>query len=661
MRCIWVALVALAVGCDDGGGAGAPDVPVRGPTDAGGLDAGPGGDQRPGDGGGADAEPTPDAGASLTACLAGHPDLVEVVDGAARAATDDEGLAWFVSPDAAAAWRVAVVDAAGAPLVGAHLGLAVGARSWTLVIDPAGQAPTAWTGALAAARVRLDAAAQAVGGVGEGDSEAGGALDGPACLAGARGVAVDSRHVPVGDALTARVARNWQGGPCAQDPASWAETCAAVDAMPAAFPASAGAALALRPARPATYGAAVAAFALDDPALDGCAAPLGRALVTWLPPGVEHPHRRRFGDLRIAYDALLRRLAGDPPPDGAAAAADVVRAYAALALVGGLVGADAVDAVEPAAGGLGRGSFAGAAEAVHAFAEAAGLAAERTLPAPYDALLLRGGALDVESVGLRPAAQSAEAMGLGDALAGCTVPAIATLEGPAATYDVEIAVGHMLDLLEAGLAPLEARWPPPDAGPPDAAPPVDAGVPDAAVRLDAAPPVDAAAPIDAAPPPDAAPDAAPAPDLGPRGPCEADPHEPDDRWQTVVVDGRRHPQNQRVIEGLTLTPGDEDWFSFETPLIALGLTARVEADPHCDGPSERVCVELQYYSWVFELLDDPPEPLGVPVCGDLRDGIQPPGHNRGALTGEPWIGGLLRVYREGDPQTTVPYRVRFFP
>ncbi len=147
MRCSWAVLVALgAAACDDGAaGEGAPDVPVRRPTDAGGVDLGPG-DQRPGDADLQDLGPTPDAGAELAACLAADPSLNAVVDGAARAPTDADGLAWFVAPDAAAAWRVAAVDATGAPLAGAHVGLAVGARTFALVVDAPGHAPTAWTG-----------------------------------------------------------------------------------------------------------------------------------------------------------------------------------------------------------------------------------------------------------------------------------------------------------------------------------------------------------------------------------------------------------------------------------------------------------------------------------------------------------------------------------
>lgn len=61
----------------------------------------------------------------------------------------------------------------------------------------------------------------------------------------------------------------------------------------------------------------------------------------------------------------------------------------------------------------------------------------------------------------------------------------------------------------------------------------------------------------------------------------------------------------------------------------------------------------------------PPAPCGalLPWGGglhfdavDLRPGGQP----AAALGDEPRIGGLLRVDRQGDPQTNVPYRVRCF-
>ena len=212
--------LALLVACDDSaGGGGAPDVPVRGPSDAGDGGAGPMV---------ADAEPIPDAGAALRACADDNAQVVVVSAGVARALTDAAGRAWLVDADQAIAWQVEVSDADGQALAGAAVGLAVGATGWTVLIDPADFAPAAWVGPLSGGTVSLDARAQALGGIGTGTRGGAAPLDGPGCLGAARAVTVRSRHVPVGEALAAWAAGNWIDGPCAADPASWAATCAAV-------------------------------------------------------------------------------------------------------------------------------------------------------------------------------------------------------------------------------------------------------------------------------------------------------------------------------------------------------------------------------------------------------------------------------------------------
>ena len=145
--------------------------------------------------------------------------------------------------------------------------------------------------------------------------------------------------------------------------------------------------------------------------------------------------------------------------------------------------------------------------------------------------------------------------------------------------------------------------------------------------------------------------------MGPE--CAADPEEPNYAWPPLVRN--RRARGGAELAGLTLLPGDEDWFVFEVENLSLNVHAEVRPGDHCAGWDERVCVDLWLYGWAAdEDLIDGPDHLRGPVCGRVSsspDSGAPFGVQ--SLAGEPWIAVLVHVYRDGAGDRPVAYELSF--
>lgn len=630
-------LAALLCSCSDGstpnGGprAGEEDVPRRViPTD---LD-GPPQDVPAADGGAGAADGT------VAACLAANG-----ITAGRRAQTDAQGRAALYDRATSAYVVLVALDAADRPLAGADLQLAVGAETWTAMVTAERQMPTLVNAARGPDPMAfgLDAKAQLHGGVAAAEGRTP-TVSPPDCLEPSLTIELHSRHIPVARGVARLVTAPWIDERC--DSAEWAPSCAPLEGFEARIDADATPGLVVRADANAVLGDLRGLAGLEDDwgalRAASCADALGAALVSWVEPGVAAALLARFRVVGQRLQLLLLRLSRDPPPDPASAGVAVADALAPLAQVAWLLRFGGLDVHAPGRGDAfaRRNALVGAADAVKAYT--AGLDLGLDLDAPYDWLLLDGEPKPIDGLAFR----LSDRPGLGDGV-DCSYAVVTDLTArPGPTIAVATAIAHMLDVLDAGATLIErSHWPvPPDVGPPDAGPPPDAGMdpPDGGVD-----------------PPDMA---APAPDMFvPMGPeCVADDEEPNPDWMPLVA--RRHPPGGGNLQNLTLMPGDDDWYVFETGNFSVNVRATVAPSDHCAGDrDQRICLDLWQWGWVYEeaLLDGGPDHLRGPFCGPASQMLASGQFGIRGLLGEPWIAILVHVYREDDGPNPAAYQLSF--
>ncbi len=607
----WLLSAALlVVGCTDPGGAGAE--PDPGPTRAQESDARPPVDAAP------DAS-APDEGADPCLEASGiAPGLL--------GQTDREGRLALYDPASGGYFVALVRDATDAPLPDARVAVAVGPRQWTALVSADGRAAVAAVGERGPAAVGVDAATQLLDGIGAVEGRA--AVErSPECLEGAWTVELHARLLRAEVAAARLVKAQWDGR-CPG--AEWGPACAVLEGLAGRLTPGGPGGLLLGGDTAPTFGAERGLRGLDvdwEGTRDAsCRGRLGHGLVSWLPEAESGPVADRLLDVYQRLQVLLIRLSREVPGDQEAAADEVGALLAAFARVAWMARSRAVD-VHPEDRGeafFAGSAFLAAVEAVRGYARGRALGVE--LEAPYHDLLL-GDAPSVDGLGWRASEGPASSWGLGDG-AACGVLAVVDLKASAGrSIGVARAVGHMLELLAAGAAEAEATfWPDtPDGVAPDAA--VDAGTPE----------------------PDAAPE-------GP--PCPDDEAEPNETWEALGE--ARRPPGGAVLEGLTLPPGDEDWFVFEAEHLHRVFVELSADDAGCGAPGPVVCVDMWLYTWGMAqgiIPGGPEHLLGGPACGDLRDRVAYREHPAVArrAQNEPWIAVLVRVYRDDDSPNHAAY------
>lgn len=595
--------------------------------------------------------PIPEAGAGDVAADATVADAADdaclrangITSGRA-ATTDDGGAAALFDPASGTYVTVSARGADDQPLAGAAVRLAVGAEAFAVLVRAPGQLPTYVQARREAGAVAfgVDAQTQLHDGVEAAQGRAP-AAEVPGCLSADLVVEVHSRHLPVTAGVARLVAAPWQDDRCQSD--EWAPTCAALEGLEARINPGAPAGLVLRGDDGATFGALAGLGALeaDWPRLrsDTCGDALDTALVGWVVPDEAEALLSRFRLVGQRLQLLLIRLSREPPPEAQAAGAAVADLLAPFAQVAWLVRLGGVD-LHPTDDGwrfVERNALLGAAAAVKQYAQGRGLGLD--FDAPYDGLLLRGDAPELDGLGYRVTEPDA---------VGCARAAVTDLTTRSgASVAVSVAIRRMLDVLDAGLREIEVgHWPPqPDVGP---AP--DAGIPDAAAVPDAGPPPDGAVPDAAVVEPDAF--------VPMGGPCEDDALEPNPDWRPLVA-GRNPPGGANLVD-LTLPPGDADWHVFDIGNFSLNVQARLEASDHCAAdPGIRVCMDLWQWGWTNEegLLDDEPFHQRGPFCGPVRAALDSGRFGMAGLAGEPWISVLVHIYREDDSPNAAAYRLSF--
>jgi hypothetical protein len=349
--------------------------------------------------------------------------------------------------------------------------------------------------------------------------------------------------------------------------------------------------------------------------------------------------------LSTRFDAAIGRLAGrltgGAPGERPVSDDRLVRLHAFASALVPLIRPNAVEVHGADSTFFEQSGLLVAATYGQALGRAGDLPRDFGFEAPWQGWLIEGTSPAFDGLGLAWQRDRAR-QGFGPAATGCDLVVVERLLATGEGLEVRAAetLDYLIRLLEAGLDAADAEAAP---LPPDMAP-----------RLDAGPPPEDAAPPEA----DAAP---PEPDAFVElPPCGPDVQEPNNGWRDVVGDGERYPRNMRRLEDLTLMPGDEDWYAFESGLINPMLGADLGPDRHCDAPpGGRLCIQTYFYSWVnYEgLLDDALTPLEGPVCGPVDDVVRTMRQGIGGLAGEPWTSIVVHVTHDGAGASPVPYRV----
>ena len=154
----------------------------------------------------------------------------------------------------------------------------------------------------------------------------------------------------------------------------------------------------------------------------------------------------------------------------------------------------------------------------------------------------------------------------------------------------------------------------------------------------------------------------------PMGECLADIMEPNDTWQlahaspvpgTLGAGGGDVATLERLnlCDGLGMSGDDVDWYAYNNPAIDFRVQARFFQPPGAAGDTESVCVDVHFYSDIYELAGTPPDVLRT-QCGVGDFSTDEFGVRR--TIGERWSQILLRV-RPENPEDAMPvdYNLRF--
>lgn len=375
----------------------------------------------------------------------------------------------------------------------------------------------------------------------------------------------------------------------------------------------------------------------------GCEAG-AKALVTWLVPAPdgEKTVQTRYRQVAYKYRYALKKLDETPPADGADLAAakdDLALAGQAVTLVAGKVRDHYYEVynADPDTF-LTEASFKTAGTVIKNLVEVRPLILQSlTIAYGYEQLLtVTSTSVTFEAYefvyGEAEIAEGEEAVeapwqarwGLDCALAAAKSATITWMENDAqqqAELDIETAVGYMLDIIEAYLDDVHAEYWGGDIPDPD---------------------------------------------------CLPDLWEPNDTWQAALAApfaGYLDSGAVVEVDNLNLCDGqsaaDEDWFAFDAAPINFNVQSRIRTSSGgTSGENERICLELYWYSEIYEIGGFDPSVISGPYCGTVASEFSTGQVNVAQVTGESYRYVLARIYPDpavATPNVGIDYKLTFTP
>lgn len=157
--------------------------------------------------------------------------------------------------------------------------------------------------------------------------------------------------------------------------------------------------------------------------------------------------------------------------------------------------------------------------------------------------------------------------------------------------------------------------------------------------------------------------------------CTPDEWEPNETWESAVARPMPAILDSSVAEIHALNLCDylgtgiveNDWYAYNIGPIELNVGARLMPVPAEHGGTdvgldERLCLEIYFYSELYEIGMMPPDLVAGPACGRVRDWPTIPYFGIRRTMGESWSMLLPRVYAEGAPTVReIDYSLRFTP
>jgi hypothetical protein len=156
----------------------------------------------------------------------------------------------------------------------------------------------------------------------------------------------------------------------------------------------------------------------------------------------------------------------------------------------------------------------------------------------------------------------------------------------------------------------------------------------------------------------------------PGGTCLPDEYEPNARWQeavasplpTSLVDGSVVELNRlNLCDAVGMSGADEDWYAYYVAPVEFRVQSRIVGlDPPSVGQDQPICVDVYFYSQIYELSGAPPDRI-TGTCGTVSDWPATESFGVRRTLGEEWSMILLHV-RPGEGATgPIDYGIRFIP